>query len=201
MAVASLVKVKEIRRLWSVHRSEFFIAATALAGVLWAGLLQGVLIGAIISLVLLVRRASMPHVAILGKIPGTDRYSDQSRHEKNEPIPDMLVFRVESGILYFNAEHISDAVLAGVHASDQPIHHVLCDLSNSPLVDMAGARMLINLADELARHGITLHVVEARSTVRDMLRKEGGEKTFGAINRFTTLHSTIENIQRVQGAP
>ena len=79
MAVASLVKVDELRRLWLAHRGEFFVAIAAFLGVLWLGLLKGVLIGAVISMVLLIRRASTPHVAFLGRIPGTRRYSDLSR--------------------------------------------------------------------------------------------------------------------------
>ena len=94
MAVASLVKVKTLQRYWHVHRGEFFVAMTALAGVLWAGLLKGVLVGAVISLVLLIRRVSRPHVAFLGRIPGARRYSDLERHADNEPIPGVLAFRV-----------------------------------------------------------------------------------------------------------
>src|SRR5258707_1384365 len=73
MAVASLVKVKLLKRLWQVHRGEFLVAITALLGVLGAGLLKGVLVGAAISIVLLIRRASTPHVAFLGRIPGVRR--------------------------------------------------------------------------------------------------------------------------------
>jgi high affinity sulfate transporter 1 len=82
MAVASLIKVKVLKRLWQVHRGEFLVAMTALAGVLWAGLLKGVLVGAVISMVLLIRRASSPHVAFLGRIPGRRRYSDRERHPR-----------------------------------------------------------------------------------------------------------------------
>ena len=86
VAVAGLVKFAELQRLWRVHRGEFLVAMAALLGVLGAGLLRGVLIGAIISLVLLVRRASRPHVAFLGRIPGTRRFSDLARHADNEPV-------------------------------------------------------------------------------------------------------------------
>jgi SulP family sulfate permease len=95
MAVAGLLKVRELRHLWQVHRGEFLVAMIALLGVLWAGLLKGVLIGAIISLALLIRRVSSPHVAFLGRIPGARRYSDLQRHTDNEPTPGVLAFRVE----------------------------------------------------------------------------------------------------------
>lgn len=200
MAVASLVKVSELRRLWQVHRGEFFIAATALLGVLWAGLLKGVLVGATISLVLLIRRVSAPHVAFLGRIPGTERYSDRERHPRNEPTPGILAFRVESGIVYFNAEHILDTVLARLAATHEPVRMVICDLSTSPYVDMAGARMLLSLHAELAKRGIALRLVETHASVRDMLRVEGLEEKVGRIDRFKSLAHGIEDFQK-EAAP
>lgn len=196
MAVVSLVKVKMLQRFWQLHRGEFCVAMTALAGVLWAGLLKGVLIGAVISLVLLIRRASTPHVAFLGRIPGARRYSDLSRHADNEPTLGVLAFRVESGIVYFNAEHVFDTVLARLDAPGAKVRMVICDLSTSPQIDMAGARMFLNLHAELERRGIGLRLVEARSAVRDMLRIEGVEEKVGRIDRFTMLADAIEDFQK-----
>jgi high affinity sulfate transporter 1 len=192
MAVLSLFKAKALAHLWRVHRSEFFVAMAALAGVVWAGLLQGVLIGAVISMVLLIRRASRPHVAFLGRIPGTNRYSDAARHPDNEPTPGLIVFRVEASLVYFNSEHIYDSVLARLEASSEPVTRVVWDLSTSPMVDMAGARLIANLHEELKRRGITLELAEPRSSVRDMLRTEGIEEKLGRrVDRFTSLADAI----------
>ena len=195
MAVASLVKVKVLKRLWQVHRSEFLVAAAALFGVLGAGLLQGVLIGAAISIVLLIRRTSTPHVAFLGRIPGTRRYSDLERHSTNEPTPGIMAFRVESGVVYFNADHVLDTVLARLDAAPEPIRAVICDLSTSPSVDVAGARMFLTLQAEIAKRGVAFRMVEARSQVRDMLRVEGVEEKVGRIDRFTMLADAIDDFQ------
>jgi SulP family sulfate permease len=195
MAVASLVKVKELKRLWNLHRGEFLVAAAALLGVLWAGLLKGVLVGAVISMALLIRRASAPHVAFLGRIPGSRRYSDRERHADNEPTPGVLAFRVESGLVYFNAEHVFDTVIARLDALAEPVRMVVCDLSTSPMADMAGARLLIALHDELSRRGIAFRIVEARSSVRDLLRVEGVEERVGRIDRFTTLAEAIDDFR------
>ena len=194
MAVASLFKFAELRRLWVDHRGEFFVAIMALLGVLWAGLLRGVLIGAVISIVMLIRRVSSPHVAFLGRIPGTRRYSDLSRHDTNEPIPDVLAFRVEAGIVYFNLDHISETVMNRVRSMHPQPSAVICDLSTSPNVDMAGARLFLSLHAELAKHGIAFRLVEARSKVRDMLRLEGVETKVGRIDRFTTLADAIDDL-------
>jgi MFS superfamily sulfate permease-like transporter len=194
IAVASLFKLSELRRLWKYHRGEFVVAIIALAGVLCAGLLKGVLIGVVISLVILIRRVSSPHVAFLGRIPGTQRYSDLSRHDTNEPIPDILAFRVEAGIVYFNVEHISDTVLARVDALSPKPRVVIWDLSTSANIDMAGAHAFISLFKELEKRGIVLRIVEARSKARDMLRIEGVEEKVGRIDRFTTLAQAIDGL-------
>ena len=109
--MAGLFNVSELRHLWHADRSEFLVASAALLGVLGAGLLRGVLIGALISLVQLLRRGSQPHIASLGRIPGSDRFSDLARHSDNKPVPGVVIFRVESSLLYFNVEYVRDTVL------------------------------------------------------------------------------------------
>jgi high affinity sulfate transporter 1 len=190
-AVTSLFKLAELKHLWRLHRGEFLVAVTALLGVLGAGLLQGVLIGAIISLVMLLGRASKPHVAFLGRIPGTQRFSDLERHPDNEPVPGALAFRVEAAILYMNVEHVLDTVLARVEAAPETLRLAVVDLSTSPHVDLAGARMLATLHGELAKRGIAMRIVEARSSVRDMLRGEGVEAKTGPIERGVSLADAI----------
>ena len=128
------------------------------------------MIGAIISLVLLIRRASRPHVAFLGRIPGTRRFSDRERHPDNELIPGVLIFRPESGLIYFNMDHVRDTIVDRVRAETAPPRLVVLDLSAAPRVDMHSAQMLGSLADELTATGIRVQAVEARSSVRDRLR-------------------------------
>jgi MFS superfamily sulfate permease-like transporter len=192
MAVASLVNVKVFAHLWRHDKSELLIAAAALAGVLASGLLRGVLIGAVISLVLLIRRASHPHVALLGRIPGTRRYSDMERHTKNEPVPGVIILRPETGIVYFNVDFVRDSMIGRVRASKVPVHTVICDLSAAPLMDLAGAEMMKHLEEELRAMGARLHIVEARAAVRDRLRAEGLEDRAGRVDRFTTVADAVD---------
>jgi sulfate permease, SulP family len=128
--------------------------------------------------------------------PGARRYSDFTGHADNEPTPGVLAFRVESSIVYFNPEYVLDTVLARLGAAREPIRLVICDLSTSPNIEMAGARMFLALHAELSKRGIAFGLVEAHSAVRDMLRVEGLEKKAGRIDRLTTLADTIEDFQR-----
>ena len=121
----------------------------AILGVLSSGLLCGVMIGAIISLVQLLRRASKPHVAFLGRIPGTQRFSDRERHPDNELLPGVLLFRPESSLIYFNVEHICDSISQRVRAETTPPNLVIIDLSAAPYMDLQSAHALAGLADEI----------------------------------------------------
>src|SRR3954452_4859035 len=129
VAVAGLFKVSALKHLWQGDRTEFLVAIAAIVGVLGQGLLRGVMIGAVISLVLLIRRASRPHVAFLGRIPGTRRFSDCERHPENELTPGVSIFRPESGLIYFNMDHVRDTIVNRVRAESAPPGLVVLDLS------------------------------------------------------------------------
>ena len=153
MAVAGLFQVAALKHLWYASRPEFVVAMAALLGVLGSGLLRGVMIGAAISLVQLMRRTSRPHVAVLGRIPGTRRFSDMERHPDNEATPGALIFRPESSLVYFNIDHVCMTILDRVRQESSPPRLVVLDLSAAPYVDLQSAHALADLADELGKAG------------------------------------------------
>ncbi len=192
VAVADLFQASALKHLLHASRSEFVVASAALVGVLSSGLLRGVMIGAVISLVQLLRRASRPHVAFLGRIPGTRRFSDRERHPDNELIPGLLIFRPESSLIYFNVDHVCDTILNRVRAEAPPPKLVVLDLSAAPYVDLQSAHTVGGMADELTGMGIRFHAVETRSGVRERLRREGLDARLGGIDRFTTVADAVE---------
>ena len=194
MAVAGLFKASELRHLRLADRSEFVVAVAALIGVLGSGLLRGVLIGAVISLVQLLRRGSRPHIAQLGRIPGTNRFSDRVRNPENQAVPGSVIFRVEASLVYFNIEYIRDSILEHVNRTADA-RLVVLDLSASPHVDLQSAQTLAVLAEELTAREILFQVVEARSSVRDRLRAEGVDEKVGAINHFRSVAQVIEEFE------
>jgi SulP family sulfate permease len=199
-AIAGLLKLSTLKELWSSDRSEFVVAAAAFGGVLTFGLLDGVMIGAAISLVQLLRASSHPHVALLGRIPGTRRFSDRDRHADNELIPNVMIFRPESGLVYFNVDNVCDAILRRVRGEPARPKLVILDLSAAAHVDMQSAHTLVSMADELNAEGILFQAVEPRSSVRDRLRHEGVDGKLGGVNRFTTVADVIDHFQRERNA-
>ena len=126
------------------------MAAAVLLGVLSSGLLRGVLIGAIISLVLLIQCASRPHLAYPGRSRATRRFSDRERHPDNELNPQGAIFCPEASLLYFNVEHVCDTIQDCIRSGTTPPKRVVLDLSASAHVDIQSAHILAGLADELA---------------------------------------------------
>lgn len=191
VAVSGLFKASELQRLYRFHRTEFIVAIAALLGVLGSGLLRGILIGAVISLVLLIRHASRPAVALLGRIPGTRKYSELDRYPDNETFPGLLIFRPEASLVYFNAEHVCDTIQNRVRAERIPPQLVILDLSASPFMDPHGAHALAMLASELDAHGVRMQVVEALGQVQDMVHLEELEHRLGGLDRMLSLEDAV----------
>jgi sulfate permease, SulP family len=192
-AVAGLVDFPALFRMWRVSRLDFYAAAIALGAVLLLGILQGILVAATASILLLLARASRPHVAFLGRIPGTSTYSDLGRHPENETLPGVIAFRPEASLIYVNADGVLQAVRDRLGAAGKSgIRMVVCDLSASPYLDLAGARMLHELHGELAARGIALRIIGAHGWARDLLRADGMDAKAGRLDRAATLDGLLK---------
>jgi MFS superfamily sulfate permease-like transporter len=141
---------------------------------------------------MLLAKASFPHVALLGRVPGTNSYSDLARHPENERLTDAIAFRPEASLIYINADSVLQFVLEHLRTiSPSTIRLVVCDLSASPYIDLAGSHMLYNLHGELAERGIPLRIVGAHGRVRDLLRADGVGEKVGGIERAVTLEGLL----------
>lgn len=195
-AILGLFDFRALLHMWRVSRIDFYAATTAIMGVLLFGILQGILLAALVSILLLLARASQPHVAFLGRIPGTNSYSDLARHPENEPLGNVIAFRPEASLLYVNAGSVLETVMTSVLNDRSKIRAVICDLSASPYVDLAGARMLRALYGELAARSIALQIVGARGRVRDLLRADGLAEKVGELERAVSLDDAISDARK-----
>jgi high affinity sulfate transporter 1 len=195
-AVSGLIKIKELKRIWQLSKEEFGVAMIAVTGVLFLGILRGVLLSVILSLILLIRRMTSPSVALLGRIGKTSIFSDTARHPDNRIYPGMMILRIESSILYFNAGNIMDKIQERLRQATTETRLVIVDLSASNYVDVAGSKMLVQLATYLREKNASLKIVDALSSVREMLRKQGMEEIIGHISRKMSIDdfaSAFEN--------
>jgi high affinity sulfate transporter 1 len=191
-AVSGLLDFPALFRMWRISRLDFLAATIALVAVLLLGILQGILLAALASILLLLARVSRPHVAFLGRVPGTDSYSDLDRHPENEALSDAIVFRPEASLIYVNADAIIETVLNRIRkTASSVVGLAICDLSAAPYVDLAGSRMLHELHAELVSRGITLRIIGAHGSARDLLRADGIERKVGGLDRTLTLDGAL----------
>ena len=181
-ALIELVDLAALRALYHVHTSRLgriygpaarpdFIAATAaMLGVLIFGTLPGLFIGISMSLLLLVYRASRPHVAVLGRAPGNDQWTDTEHYPEDTTIPGISVLRVESGLFFANADYVRAAVM---HAAARKPFAIVLDCETVPFVDVTAARMLDELTASLRARGIRLVIAREIGQVRDVLAASG----------------------------
>jgi SulP family sulfate permease len=199
-ALIELVDVPALVRLYRFHtrgagrvyavaaRPDFVAAVAALLGVLVFDTLPGLFIGIAVSLLLLLYRASRPHVAVLGRDPGAGgRWSDLERHPDNERIPGIVVLRPESGLFFANADAVRNAIRA--HANEGT-DAVVLDAETVPAIDLTAVSMLTELAVDLRRDGIELVLARDIGAVRDLVRRGQGEET--RLRTYPTVRAAVD---------
>jgi high affinity sulfate transporter 1 len=191
VAVEKLINIKEFSRMWKVNKFDFIIATLAALSVIAFGILQGVIIGALASLILIIKAVSSPHIAFLGRIPGTERFTDLKRHPDNEVLPGVLLFRVESPLVYFNVNYIYSHIWPQIAKNISTLKIVIFDLSTSAYIDSSGARLIKKIHMNLESKGVIFKVAEAHSEVRDILRYEDIEHLLGHVSRRDSIHDVI----------
>jgi high affinity sulfate transporter 1 len=190
-AVMSLFDVAALRHIWHFSRAEFFVSIAALLGVLGSGPVNGVLLGAAISIVLLLRQAARPRVTELARFPGTTLFADRSRHPDDPVTPGILVVRCESALLYFNAEYVRERLFELLNARAEPIRLVVLALGTVPNVDLAGAELLADLLRTFRARSIEFRVADARGEVRDALGRIGFEREHGPLESRHTVDAVV----------
>ncbi len=192
VAVAGLFNGSALIRMWHFSKGEFAVAIAALFGVLGSGLLMGVLIGAVLSLILLLRRAMHPHTTELGRVPGTEYFADRIRHPNNQIIPGVFIFRSDGGLLYFNTEHVHDHFFELLGKRSDEIKLAIYYVGTVPIIDMAGTEFITDLRETLMARGIEFRIAEARSSVREALRRSGFEHDYGPIEADQTVATILQ---------
>jgi MFS superfamily sulfate permease-like transporter len=202
VAGTALFDLATMRWLWSVRRSEFVLCLTALLGVAIVGVLQGIVIAIVLSLLAFLQRVWRPYDATLGRVPGRHGYHDVKRHPEARQVPGMLVFRFDAPVFFANAEHFTRAVKKHVAERGERVRHVI--IAGEPItdIDTTGAESLRNLMEDLAADDVTFAFAELKGPVKDRLRSYGAFKEIGKKNFFSTIgHAVTEYLEDVGGDP
>jgi SulP family sulfate permease len=173
-AVSHLMKVAQMRRFYRLVRREFWLGMLTLLGVIVLDILPGLLIGVVLSLLVLVYRASRPAFSVLGAVPGLPgTYQDVAQHHEARPVPGVLIIRPDAPLFYANAQPLRDEVRALAESDAAPATTVVLDLSVSNEMDVTSADALAAIAAELASRHIRLVLANVHANAAGLLERMG----------------------------
>ncbi len=192
VAVVNMVNIFELQRIRSLDRTEFSIAIVTLLSVLVFGILQGVIIGTGLSLVALLYRIAFPHMAVMGRVPGTEIFGDIERKPAKDQVPGVLIFRVDSPVLFANANVIREQLDELMGTTVPAVKLVILDFYSSPMLDVTGADMIRDLLTDFSRKGIELRLANTTGQVRDLIRKAGLVEKLGGLTATDTISTVLD---------
>ena len=196
-ATLGLIDVGEMRRYWRWRRTDFVLAMTAMVGVLLTTVLAGMLVAVLLSVLFLLYRASRPYAAALGRMPDSRAtFGDLARHPDAEPVPRLVIVRLDAPLYFFNANVAKAEILAIVADQEPEPRGVLIDLAATADLDVTTTDMLFELVAELRARSIEVLIAQVKGAVRDRLRKTGLMAELGEDRVYLSVASAVADFRR-----
>lgn len=192
LAGFSLFDFETLGKIWGISRAEFVLSAVATLGVATIGVLPGIALAIALSVALLLVRASSPHDAILGQVPGVDGFTDISEYVGAETIPGVLIYRFDAALLFFNADYFKQRVRRAVARSAHPVRLFIFDMEAISVIDITGLEALEEVRSELASKGTSFIVARAKAELCERLVRAGSWDRIGAGNFHPSVRSAVQ---------
>ena len=191
-AALRLVDVPEFKRLARFRRSELILALATTASVLLFGVLYGVLVAIVLSILDLLRRVARPHDAIQGFVPGVAGMHDVDDYPEADPEPGLVVYRYDAPLFFANAENFRERALAAVDENPEPVKWFVLNAEANVEVDLTALDVLDRCAAELTSRGIVFAMARVKQDLRVMLEAAGLVDKIGEDRIFMTLPTAVE---------
>ena len=198
-AMVGLLTLADGRRYYRINRSDWLVFVVAMAGILFFGIIAGIAVGVGLSLLLLVARASVPEVRVLGRRPGSDAYLDRARHTNLVTTPGVLVVRLDGPLFFANAGGFHDRIHRLIAAAPEPVDALVIDAEAVFQTDTDGADILARLGAELRPRGISIALARVQSDVSDLWQRAGVIDAIGGPEHV--FHTVKEAVDGIDAAP
>jgi len=198
-AMLHLSKPQYLRDLFIRSRWEFALATVVIAGELTLGVLQGITVGVVLSLLLLIYRTSHPHGAVLGQLPGTEAYRYVGRHPEAVTLPGLLIWRIGGDLFFASIGHVEEGLQAAVAANRAPTEHVLLDAESVNFIDATASEELVVFLKKLSDGGVTVAFARVRDSVHERMRLAGIEAVVGETDFHDRITDGVQAWQQRRG--
>jgi high affinity sulfate transporter 1 len=202
-AVWHILSSRKLLKLRAQAPVEVWFGVLALAGVVFIDVLQGMMIGLLASLAFVIYRSSQPHLSSLGRVPDVPgAYADMGRHPESEPVPGVLIVRLDAPMYYANALTSRDRLMAMIDDASPPPTAIIFDGEGQDDLDVTSAQVLRGLVSELRGRGMEVSFVNVHGPVLERARETGLLAAVGRDRVFVTVDLAVRAFERqASGSP
>ncbi len=192
VAVVGLIDIREAKYLWKSDRSDFWMLAATFIGTLVLGIEEGILIGVVLSMGVLIYRTTTPHIAILGKIPGKPDYRNIKRFDDLEQREEVLIVRFDARLYFANVNFFKDSIERETQKRGDVLKLVVLDADSINHIDSSGLHGLQELIASLKSQNIQFYIAGLKGPVRDIIYRSGLSSAIGEDRIFFRIQHAID---------
>jgi SulP family sulfate permease len=195
----TLVDVDGFRRLYRQHRQSAWVALVTSLGVVAIGVLPGILVGIVLSLLKVLSQVARPQDALLGRVPGTQALHDVGDDEAAQTIPGLVVYRFYGPLVFANVRFFIERLEQFITREAHPVRQVILDARAIPEIDVTAAEHLRTFATRLRERGIKVVIAKAHLPLREAAGRLGLEQALSEENYFPKLSNAVTAFERQEG--
>jgi len=202
VSAVGLFDLADLRQLYRMSYREFLMSVGTTLGVLFLGVLPGVLLAVALSLIWLLSVGSRPNDAVLGRVHGLKGFHNVADYPDAKTIPGLLLYRFDSNVVFYNADYFKTRVRAAIAAQMTPVEWVVIDASSVNVIDVTGLRKLDELRAELETQGVSVHYARVKRHLERFFNEEFARqrRKLAKRYRFQTLKTAINAFLKHQTA-
>lgn len=198
VAVAGLIDYKEAKHLWHSNRSDFAMWTVTFLATLFVGIEQGIGLGVILSIALVIFRTTRPHIAVLGRVPGSNFYRNVERFSNLEERPDILIMRFDAQLYFANVSHFRESIDNLVSKKGEALRAIVINAESINNLDSSGVHALEELIEQYRQQNIQVYFVSVKGPVRDAMARAHLVDKIGGQNFLMSNQQAVDAIDKGQ---
>jgi MFS superfamily sulfate permease-like transporter len=199
-AMLGMVTFGPMRRYFRVNRADWLFFMGAMFGILFIDIIHGILIGVVLSLLLLIARASKPGIRRLGREPKLDVWVAVDRYSGLELVPGVVVVRMGGPLFFADANRFRDALNELISSNREPVRALVVDATAISQTDTDGADIVIQIAGDLRSQGISLAFAHLERSIVELWTRAGAIDAIGPDRVFETVRAAIQALDPTSAA-
>lgn len=198
VAVYGLIDYKEAKYLWHSNRSDFSLWVVTFLATLFIGIEQGIGLGVLLSLALVIYRTTKPHIAVLGRVPDSFFYRNVERFNNLEQRPDVLIVRFDAQLYFANVNYFQDSIDELAAQKGEALKALIINAESINTLDSSGVHTLEELIERYRQRGIAVFFVSVKGPVRDAMAKAHLTDKIGGQYFFMSNQQAVDTFDNIR---